>query len=128
MQLLLFATIIIIIICNYYYLKILSHNFNFISDYDEAEGTLFAYEDDSDDDYDPDDESEDESDSTALSPFDQIDELAFFLEHLCGMRNREPHLYNQLMGGLSDELKGRLGKFEEEVSRRQAKAAAAAAE
>jgi hypothetical protein len=88
-----------------------------IQEYD-GEGGLFGYDDDSDDDYDPDDDSDDEGDDTTLSPFDQIDELAFFMEHLYAMQ-REPQIYQQLVGGMPDEMKTRLGRFEEEVVKRQ---------
>ena len=87
-------------------------------EYDEGDGPLLAYEDDSDDDFDPEDDSDDEIDNTTLSAFDQIDELAFFMEHLCTMQ-REPQIYQQLIEGLPEETRNRLGRFEEEVSRRQ---------
>jgi hypothetical protein len=82
-------------------------------------------EDDEDDDsdYDPDSDDSDLEDfeGDSLSPIDNLDELAFFLTQLHTFVQREGVLGQQLMGGINENLKGRLGQFEEEAKRREIK-------
>ncbi|KAL6058791.1 putative importin-7 [Balamuthia mandrillaris] len=55
-----------------------------------------------------DDDDEDDGDvhevaGVVTSPLDNVDERKFFLEHIHGLSNREPEVYNNLMGALSAE-------------------------
>ena len=93
-----------------------------LQDYGQGYG-IGADDDDDDSEYDPDSDDSDIEDfeGDSLSPIDNLDELAFFLTQLNTFVQREGMLGQQLMCGMNENLKGRLGQFEEEAKRREIK-------